>query len=70
MYADKSMDLQPLMRIFNPWLEERFIVLHSLQVGPDSSQLQQWSQHRGVVDLRNLEDFFDTACGLVNLSCD
>ena len=28
MYADKSMALEPLMRIFDCWRRERFVVLH------------------------------------------
>ena len=36
MYADKSMALEPLMRLFDVWREERLVVLHSLQVGSDS----------------------------------
>ena len=33
MYADKSMALEPLMRLFDRWRQDRFVVIHSLQVG-------------------------------------
>ena len=63
MYADKSMALEPLMRLFDVWREERLVVLHSLQVGSDSSQLDPWRKQRGVVDHSDqLHDFYDTAC--------
>ena len=63
MYADKSMDLEPLMSLFDGWREERLVVVHSLQVGSDASQLSPWLQHRGVVDHSEvLQDFYDTAC--------
>ena len=68
MYADKSMDLEPLMRIFDAWREERLVVIHSLQVGSDASQLDPWRQKRGVVDHSNhLDDFYDTACVISQL---
>ena len=35
MYTDKSMPLEPLMRLFDRWRQERFVVVHSLQVGTD-----------------------------------
>jgi len=63
MYEDKSMKLQPLMSLFDAWREERLVVLHSLQVGSDASQLNPWLQKRGVVDHSDdLHDFYDTAC--------
>jgi hypothetical protein len=62
MYADKSISLEPLMRLFDAWRKERLVVVHSLQVGPDASQLDPWRQQRGVVDhADHLEDFCDTA---------
>jgi len=68
MYADKSLALEPLMRIFDAWREERFLVLHSLQVGSDASQLDPWRQQRGVVDhSEDLQDFYDTACVISQL---
>ena len=39
MYADKSMALEPIIRLFDAWREQRLVVLHSLQVGSDASQL-------------------------------
>ena len=33
------MSLEPLMHLFDAWREERLVVLHSLQVGSDASQL-------------------------------
>jgi len=63
MYADKSMRLEPLMHLFDTWREERLVVLHSLQVGSDASQLDPWRQKRGVIDNTEfLQDFYDTAC--------
>ena len=63
MYADKSMDLEPFIRLFDSWREQRLVVLHSLQVGSDSAQLDPWRQKRGVVDhAEHLDDFYDTAC--------
>ena len=63
MYADKSMPLEPIMSLFDAWREERLVVLHSLQVGSDSSQLDPWRRQRGVVDhSEHLHDFHDTAC--------
>ena len=63
MYTDKSMSLEPLMHLFDAWREERLVVLHSLQVGSDASQLDPWRQQRGVVDNTDcLQDFYDTAC--------
>ena len=68
MYEDKSMSLEPLMRIFDAWRKERLVVLHSLQVGSDSSQLQPWLQQPGVVDHSDdLHDFYDTACVISQL---
>jgi len=63
MYADKSMALEPLMRLFDPWRQERFVVIHSLQVGPDADHLEPWRAERGVVDhSQQIGDFLDTAC--------
>ena len=63
MYTDKSITLQPLMRLFDTWRTERLVVLHSLQVGSDAAQLDPWRQQRGVVDHSDhLENFYDTAC--------
>ena len=63
MYADKSMALEPLMRLFDKWRQERFVVIHSLQVGADASQLDPWRSERGVVDhSEQIRDFLDTAC--------
>ena len=68
MYADKSMTLEPLMRLFDAWREERLVVLHSLQVGSDVSQLDPWRQSRGVIDHSDvLHDFYDTACVISQL---
>ena len=68
MYADKSMDLHPLMSLFDLLREERLVVLHSLQVGSDASQLDPWRQSRGVVDHSDqLHDFYDTACVISQL---
>ena len=68
MYADKSMELAPLMRLFDDWREERLVVIHSLQVGSDSSQLDPWRKSRGVVDNSDqLQDFYDTACVISQL---
>ena len=68
MYVDKSMALEPLMRLFDTWREERLLVLHSLQVGSDAAQLNPWLQQRGVVDHSDdLEDFYDTACVISQL---
>lgn len=68
MYADKSMALEPLMRLFDAWREERLVVLHSLQVGSDAAQLDPWRQQRGVVDHSDtLDDFYDTACVISQL---
>ena len=68
MYADKSLALEPLMRLFDAWREERLVVLHSLQVGSDASQLDPWRQQRGVVDHSDvLQDFHDTACVISQL---
>ena len=63
MYADKSMELEPIMRLFDSWREERLVVIHSLQVGSDNSQLDPWRQKPGVIDHSDhLQDFYDTAC--------
>ena len=63
MYADKSMALEPLMKLFDPWRQERFVVIHSLQVGTDADQLEPWLGERGVVDhSEQITDFLDTAC--------
>ena len=68
MYADKSMSLEPLMKIFDAWREQRLVVLHSLQVGSDASQLDPWRQQRGVVDhSEDFNDFYDTACVISQL---
>ena len=68
MYEDKSMALEPLMHLFDAWREERLVVIHSLQVGSDASQLDPWRQQRGVIDHSDhLEDFFDTACVISQL---
>ena len=63
MYADKSMALEPLMRLFDRWRQERFVVIHSLQVGTDADQLNPWRSERGIVDhSEQIGDFLDTAC--------
>ena len=63
MYADKSMSLEPLMGLFDPWRQERFVVIHSLQVGKDADQLEPRLAERGVVDhSKQIDDFLDTAC--------
>ena len=68
MYADKSMDLEPLKQLFDVWREERLVVLHSLQVGSDASQLEPWLHDRGIIDHSNhLKDFYDTACVISQL---
>ena len=68
MYADKSMMLEPLMNLFNDWREERLVVLHSLQVGSDASQLEPWNDKIGVFDhSKYLGDFYDTACVICQL---
>jgi len=68
MYADKSMVLEPLFRLFDGWREERLVVLHSLQVGVDAEQLKPWLDARGVVDhSQDLNDFLDTACVISQL---
>lgn len=68
MYADKSMALEPLIRLFDDWRDERLVVLHSLQVGSDSSQLNNWRDSCGIVDHSDqLEDFYDTACVISQL---
>ena len=62
MYADKSMALEPLLRVFDGWRQERLVVLHSLQVGADAEQLVPWRGERGIVDhSQELGDFLDTA---------
>ena len=56
------------MRLFDFWREERLVVLHSLQVGPDASQIDPWHQERGVIDHSGeLKDFYDTACVISQL---
>ena len=68
MYADKTMSLEPLMRLFDGWRKERLLVLHSLQVGTDASQLDPWREQYGVVDhSESLTDFYDTACVISQL---
>ncbi|MEB3235130.1 MAG: tetratricopeptide repeat-containing glycosyltransferase family protein [Cyanobacteriota bacterium] len=68
MYADKSMALEPLLRVFDSWRQERLVVLHSLQVGADAEQLAPWRGERGIVDHANeLNDFLDTACVISQL---
>jgi len=63
MYVDKSMQLEPLMRIFDQWRQDRLVVLHSLQVGADANQLEPWLGDHGIVDhSSDLGDFLDTAC--------
>ena len=63
MYADKSMALEPLIRLFDAWRDERLVVLHSLQVGSDAIQLAPWSHDRSVVNhADDIQDFYDTAC--------
>ena len=62
MYADKSLFLDKLMPIFDSWRNDRLVVIHSLQVGVDASQLDPWRGGRGVVDWSTkLESFLDTA---------
>ena len=61
MYADKSMDLEPLMSLFDDWREERLVVLHSLQVGSDASQLDPW-RTTGIVDHQSIDDFYNCMC--------
>ena len=61
------MALTPLMRLFDDWREERLVVLHSLQVGSDASQLDPWRQQRGVVDHSTTFKTYDTACVISQL---
>ena len=68
MYADKSMELKPLMRLFDFWREERLVVLHSLQVGSDSLSLIPGFNNVELLIIQNqLEDFYDTACVISQL---
>ena len=68
MYADKSMQLEPLIGLFDSWRNERLVVLHSLQVGVDADQLEPWRGQRGIVDhSTQLGDFHDTAAVLSQL---
>jgi len=68
MYEDKSMSLDPLIRLFDTWREERLVVLHSLQVGSDASHLDPWLNQIGIVDHSDhLDDFYDTACVISQL---
>ena len=68
MYADKSMQLEPLLTLFDSWRNERLVVLHSLQVGVDADQLEPWRGQRGIVDhSADLGDFHDTAAVLSQL---
>ncbi len=62
MYEDKSMKLEPIMKLLEPWREKQLVVIHSLQVGVDAKQLEPWLDCEGVFDHANdLNDFFDTA---------
>jgi hypothetical protein len=68
MYADKSMQLELLLPLFDSWRQERLVVLHSLQVGADADQLEPWRGQRGVVDWsEKLDTFLDTASVLSQL---
>lgn len=68
MYADKSMNLGPLMEAFAHWRDSKLLSLHSLQVGIDASQLAPWLDSWGITDWSNqLESFYDTACVLSQL---
>ena len=68
MYADKSMQLDPIMDLFDGWRQERLVVLHSLQVGSDASQLDPWREQQGIVDhASQIDDFYDTACVISQL---
>jgi tetratricopeptide (TPR) repeat protein len=62
MYVDKSLSLELLMPIFDDWRSDRLVVIHSLQVGVDASQLDPWRDGRGIVDWNTkLDNFHDTA---------
>ena len=62
MYADKSLPLDQIMPVFEPYLDQHLVCLHSLQVGADSNQLDPWSTHSGVFDWsQKLHSFLDTA---------
>tara|TARA_B100001173_G_scaffold251481_1_gene222451 strand:- start:337 stop:2043 length:1707 start_codon:yes stop_codon:yes gene_type:complete len=62
MYEDKSMKLDSLMPMFDNWRNERLLVIHSLQVGVDSEDVNPWLNQWGVVDWsHSLESFYDTA---------
>ena len=62
MYKDKSMALEPLLKLFDNWRQERLVVLHSLQVGIDANQIEPWRGERGIVEhSSHLNDFHDTA---------
>ena len=57
------MALEPLIRLFDAWRDERLVVLHSLQVGSDATQLAPWRHDRSVVNHSDrFQDFYDTAC--------
>lgn len=62
MYEDKSLKLDVLMPLFDNWRNERLLVIHSLQVGTDSVEINPWLNQWGVVDWSNsLDSFYDTA---------
>jgi len=68
MYEHKSMQLEPLIRCFDSWREDRLVVLHSLQVGVDADQLEPWRGQRGIVDhSKDLGTFLDTAAVISQL---
>jgi Tfp pilus assembly protein PilF len=63
MYADKSLQLELLMPIFEQWRQERLVTLHALQVGVDAAQLDPWRGQWGIIDWsEKLGSFLDTAC--------
>lgn len=63
MYADKSMSLSPIMNILDRWRKDRFLVVHSMQIGDDADQLSPWLGQWGVIDhSTDINDFLDSAC--------
>ena len=59
MYVDKSMQLDPIMDLFDGWRQERLVVWHSLQ-GPDARSLILGGNNRHRRPCKPIDDFYDT----------
>ncbi|MGB2924670.1 MAG: tetratricopeptide repeat protein, partial [Limnothrix sp.] len=62
MYANKSINLELFINVFQDLLDAHLITLFGLQVGEDAFQILPWVSHKNIYDMNpSIDDFYDTA---------